>query len=185
MPFDRGSSPAAGAQPSTGHALIPAPETIDHIASVLRRSRATVLKPEKSLPNTPVVHVNHDDAVCEPTNQLVYQKGGWALHMLREQVGTDTFWRGIRDYYRRYLNATASTDDFRQIMEQASGQDPMAGRETTIRWAARDRADRRRARPGRVDARRVRGVREGAAVARRLARLTAVAAREAAARPVS
>ena len=43
--------------------------------------------------------------------------------MLREQIGTATFWRGIRDYYRRYLNATASTDDFRQVMEQASGQD--------------------------------------------------------------
>ena len=82
-----------------------------------------VLDLEKSLPNTPVVHVNLDDAVREPTNQLVYQKGAWALHMLREQVGTDTFWRGIRDYYRRYLNATVSTDDFRQVMEQTSGQD--------------------------------------------------------------
>ena len=95
----------------------------DAFAEGLRRSRATVLKLETSLPNTPVVHVNHDDAVREPTNQLVYQKGAWMLHMLREQVGTETFWRGIRDYYRRYMNATASTDDFRQVMEQASGQE--------------------------------------------------------------
>jgi len=95
----------------------------DAFAEGLRRSRATVLRVETSLPNTPVVHVNHDDAVREPTNTLVYQKGAWILHMLREQVGTETFWRGIRDYYRRYMNATASTDDFRQVMEQASGQD--------------------------------------------------------------
>lgn len=95
----------------------------DAFADGLRRSRATVLKLEQSLPNTPVVHVNHDEAVREPTNQLVYQKGAWMLHMLREQVGTETFWRGIRDYYRRYMNATASTNDFRQVMEQASGQD--------------------------------------------------------------
>jgi aminopeptidase N len=95
----------------------------DAFADGLRRSRATVLKLEQSLPDTPVVHVNHDEAVREPTNQLVYQKGAWMLHMLREQVGTETFWRGIRDYYRRYMNATASTDDFRQVMEQASGQD--------------------------------------------------------------
>jgi len=95
----------------------------DAFAEGLRRSRATVLSLETRLPNTPVVHVNHDDAAREPTNQLVYQKGAWALHMLREQIGTATFWRGIRDYYRRYLNATASTDDFRQVMEQASGQD--------------------------------------------------------------
>jgi aminopeptidase N len=95
----------------------------DAFVDGLRRSRATVLKLEASLPNTPVVHVNHDDAAREPTNQLVYQKGAWMLHMLRAQVGTETFWRGIRDYYREYMNTTTSTDQFRQVMERASGQD--------------------------------------------------------------
>ncbi len=95
----------------------------DAFAEGLRRSRATVSRVETSLPNAPVVHVNLDDAVREPTNALVYQKGAWILHMLREKVGTETFWRGIREYYRRHMNATASTDDFRQVMEQTSGQD--------------------------------------------------------------
>lgn len=95
----------------------------DAFAAGLRRSRTSVIALEQKLPNTPVVHVNHDDAARAPNNQLVYQKGAWMLHLLREQVGTETFWRGIRDYYRRYVNATASTDDFRQVMEQASGQD--------------------------------------------------------------
>ena len=54
-------------------------------------------------------------------NRLVYQKGGWVLHMLRGIVGTEEFWTGIRDYYRRYRNLNASTDDFRQVMEQAAG----------------------------------------------------------------
>lgn len=95
----------------------------DAFAEGLRRSRATVLSLERTLPNTPVVHVNHDDAVREPTNGLVYQKGAWMLHMLRRQIGTEAFWRGIRDYYRQYMNATASTEDFRQVMERVSGQD--------------------------------------------------------------
>ena len=95
----------------------------DAFVDGLRRSRDTVVKLETTLPDTPVIHVNLDDAVKAPTNQLVYQKGGWTLHMLRDVVGTDTFWRGIRDYYRRYMNQTASTDDFRQVMEQASGQE--------------------------------------------------------------
>lgn len=95
----------------------------DAFVDGLRRSRATVLQLETKLPDTPVVHVNHDDAVREPTNQLVYQKGAWMLHMLRAQVGTETFWRGIRAYYRQYVNATTSTDEFRRVMEQASGQD--------------------------------------------------------------
>ena len=50
-------------------------------------------------------------------NRLVYDKGGWTLHMLRAQIGTEAFWAGIRDYYRRYRDGNASTDDFRRVME--------------------------------------------------------------------
>jgi len=37
--------------------------------------------------------------------------------------GTEKFWTGIREYYRRYRNLNASTDDFRQVMEQAAETD--------------------------------------------------------------
>ena len=56
-------------------------------------------------------------------NQFVYQKGGWTLHMLRYNMGTERFWDGIREYYRRYQNQNASTDDLRAVMERASGKD--------------------------------------------------------------
>jgi len=95
----------------------------DAFVDGLRRSRDTVLRLEKSLPNTPVVHLNLDEAAVSPNNGLVYQKGSWMLHMLRERIGTETFWRGIRTYYQRHMNGLASTDDFRLVMEQASGQD--------------------------------------------------------------
>ncbi len=95
----------------------------DAFVDGLRRSRDTVLRTEKSLPNTPVVHANLSEATVSPNNSLVYQKGSWMLHMLRNMVGTDTFWRGIRLYYGRHMNGTASTDDFRRAMEQVSGQD--------------------------------------------------------------
>jgi len=95
----------------------------DAFVDGLRRSRETVLRLEKSLPNTPVVHRNLDEATMSPNNGLVYQKGSWALHMLRGMVGTETFWRGIRMYYQRHMNGLASTDDFRRVMEQVSGQD--------------------------------------------------------------
>jgi len=90
----------------------------------LRRSRDRVLQLEKAQPNTPVVHLNFDESKpAGPNNQLVYQKGGWTLHMLREQIGTDAFWRGIRLYYQAHLNGLASTGDLRGAMEQASGQE--------------------------------------------------------------
>ncbi len=95
----------------------------DAFVDGLRRSRDTVLRLEKTLPNTPVVHVNLDEAAKEPNNQLVYQKGAWTLHMLRDRIGTEPFWRGIRLYYQRHMNGIASTADLRRAMEEVSGQD--------------------------------------------------------------
>jgi aminopeptidase N len=54
-------------------------------------------------------------------NTNSYQKGAWTLHMLRYSIGTDRFWEGIREYYRRYQNRNASTDDLRDVMERVSG----------------------------------------------------------------
>lgn len=45
------------------------------------------------------------------------------LHMLREQVGTEKFWAGIREYYRRFRDSNASTADFEKVMEESSGAD--------------------------------------------------------------
>lgn len=92
----------------------------DAFVAGLVKARTTALAAEKKF-NEPVVHKNISDlrGVIPP---LVYQKGAWFLHMLRAQVGTDTFWKGIREYYARYRNSNASTDDLRQVMEEASGQ---------------------------------------------------------------
>jgi aminopeptidase N len=92
----------------------------DAFVSGLVRARTTALAAEKKF-NEPVVHRNISDlrGVIPP---LVYQKGGWVLHMLRAQIGTDTFWKGIREYYARYRNSNASTDDLRRVMEEVSGQ---------------------------------------------------------------
>jgi len=43
--------------------------------------------------------------------------------MLRALIGAEKFWDGIREYYRRYRNENVSTDEFRRVMEQASGTD--------------------------------------------------------------
>ena len=95
----------------------------DAFVAGLRRSRDAVLRVEKARPNTPVVHVNLDEAATAPNNQLVYQKGSWTLHMLRGVIGTEPFWRGIRLYYQRHMNGLASTMELRRVMEEVSGQD--------------------------------------------------------------
>jgi aminopeptidase N len=95
----------------------------DAFVDGLRRSRNNVIRLEKMLPGTPVVHVNFNEAATEPNNRLVYEKGAWTLHMLRDLIGTETFWRGIRLYYQRYMNGVASTADLRRAMEEVSGQE--------------------------------------------------------------
>ena len=93
----------------------------DAFVEGLKRSRAQVLQLEQKLPDTPVIHRNLDD-MTKVLNNLVYQKGGWVLHMLRQEVGTENFWTAIREYYRRYRNDNASTADLRAVFEQVSGK---------------------------------------------------------------
>ncbi len=91
----------------------------DAFVDGLRRSRDTLRTAEQKNPGLAVIH-NHLADMRRVLNPLVYQKGGWVLHMLRARVGTETFWAGIREYYRRYRDANVSTDDFRKVMEEAS-----------------------------------------------------------------
>ena len=86
----------------------------------LQRGRTSVFTAESRLPGVAVVQ---DKPWKGIPNQIVYQKGGWCLHMLRGQVGTEEFWAGIREYYRRFRDGNASTADFRKVMEEVSGQE--------------------------------------------------------------
>jgi aminopeptidase N len=69
-------------------------------------------------PHYRVVHDNLDPiGRGTVTNGMTYQRGAWFLHMLRGMLGEDRFWAGIREYYGRYRDGNASTDDFREVME--------------------------------------------------------------------
>jgi aminopeptidase N len=92
----------------------------DAFVAGLKSSRDTVLTVEKRSPGLAVLHDNLAD-MNKALNPLVYHKGGWMLHMLRSLMGTEKFWLGIRDYYQRYRDSSASTEDFRRVMEENSG----------------------------------------------------------------
>ena len=94
----------------------------DAFVAGLQRSREQVFALEKRLPGKAVLHDNLAD-MKDVLNNLIYQKGGWTLHMLRGLIGTEVFWEGIRDYYRQYRDRNTTTADFRRIMEQHSGRD--------------------------------------------------------------
>ncbi len=52
-----------------------------------------------------------------------YQKGAWALHVLREQIGKDKFNKAVKDYLRKYAFQTVSTDDFLNEIKNVSDFD--------------------------------------------------------------
>lgn len=93
----------------------------DAFVDGLKKSREQVLGLTRKLPDAPIVHRNLDD-MRRVLNGLIYQKGGWVLHMLRAEVGTETFWTAIREYYRRYQNQNASTAELRAVFEQVHGK---------------------------------------------------------------
>jgi aminopeptidase N len=96
----------------------------DPFVAELRKSRDKILELEKSAPQMRVLHDNLPEIRDgSAPSRLVYFKGAWTLHMLRGVIGTERFWAGIREYYRRYRDGNASSQDFERVMEDASGTD--------------------------------------------------------------
>jgi len=95
---------------------------VDTLQKRLKSDRLTVFKFEKRR-LSPVVDTAVKTNFMQLLNANSYQKGGWVLHMLRRKLGDSVFWKGIRAYYAKYSGGNANTNDFKAVMEQASGQD--------------------------------------------------------------
>ena len=94
----------------------------DDFVAGLREAAERVWRWYDENPDYRIVHDDLED-MSRVTSVATYQKGAWVLHMLRGRLGDEAFWRGIRLYYARHFNGTASTDDFMRAMEEASGDD--------------------------------------------------------------
>ena len=90
--------------------------------SGLISSRERVFDYYEDHKNYRIVHNNLTD-MSQVTSGQTYQKGAWILHMLRNLIGDEIFQEAIRNYYSRYMNSNATTDDFKHEMEVVSGLD--------------------------------------------------------------
>ena len=93
----------------------------ERIKEGMARARVSVLGFYDRAPNAPLVNPEITDP-NQHLNANSYQKGAWVLHMLRFQIGDDAFWKGIRAYYETYRDQNATSEQFKMIMEEASGQ---------------------------------------------------------------
>ena len=108
----------------------------DAFVDGVRRSKATALNYAIANPKSTIVHNNLADiSRVIANNAQIYQGGAQVLQNIRGVVGTQTFWEGIRSYYARYMNGTATTEDFRRAMEvackSAGDRCPADGRDLT------------------------------------------------------
>jgi len=74
----------------------------------------------KVVAERPVIDTAQTDLLAL-LNTNSYQKGGYILYMLHEQMGDSAFFAGIRSYYAKYRNGNALTDDLRAELEESSG----------------------------------------------------------------
>jgi len=65
-------------------------------------------------------HLKQDPRVFRA---VVYDKGAWALHMLRGLTGDEAFFAGARAFLQRFRYAKAGTEDLRVALEESSGRD--------------------------------------------------------------
>lgn len=70
---------------------------------------------------TPVIDTENTN-LMSLLNANSYEKGAWVLHMLRKKLGDEAFWKGIKTYYEKFKLNNATTNDFKKVMAEVSGQ---------------------------------------------------------------
>jgi aminopeptidase N len=93
----------------------------DSMLSLLQADKYRVFSYYNKAPESAVVDTKETN-LFRFLNANSYQKGSWVLHMLRQKLGDDIFWKGLRTFYKQYCHANANTEDFKKVMEKVSGQ---------------------------------------------------------------
>ena len=86
----------------------------------LKKEREDVLTFYKKK-QTPIIDKENTN-LMSLLNANSYEKGAWVLHMLRKKLGDETFWKGIKNYYEKYKLSNSSTNDFKKVMAEVSGE---------------------------------------------------------------
>lgn len=92
----------------------------DRFVSEMIGSRESVLafyaKNQAPIVDTTITDINR----VLSTN--TYQKAGWVLHMLRQEIGDEAFQATIREFYDRFRKKNAMTRDFQAVAEKNAGK---------------------------------------------------------------
>jgi aminopeptidase N len=68
------------------------------------------------------IYISDTTDVWNIFGTIVYDKGAWVVHMLRGVLGEALFFEGVHAYYNsQYQYAAATTEEFRDVVENATG----------------------------------------------------------------
>ncbi len=93
----------------------------DFLYSDVKANQDAYLAAWKQGNRHPIVTKNYanPDSVFDT---YAYPGGGAVLHMLRQTLGEDNWWRAINYYLRKYANQPVETEQFRIAIEESTGQ---------------------------------------------------------------
>ncbi|MGZ8843957.1 MAG: M1 family aminopeptidase, partial [Pyrinomonadaceae bacterium] len=93
----------------------------DFLYSDVKANQDAYLTAWKQGNRHPIVTKNYanPDAVFDT---YAYPRGGAVLHMLRQTLGEDNWWRAINYYLHKYANQPVETEQFRIAIEESTGQ---------------------------------------------------------------
>ncbi len=93
----------------------------DTLNAVLNQNKGQIFRYSALKPKGTIVDSTTTN-LMDLLNPNSYQKGGWVLHMLRNELSDDVFWKGVRAYYERFRNRNAQSSDLQAVMENVSGK---------------------------------------------------------------
>ena len=93
----------------------------DFLYSDVKANQDAYLATWKQGNRRPIVTKNYanPDSVFDT---YAYPRGGAVLHMLRQTLGEDNWWKAINYYLNKYANQPVETEQFRIAIEESTGQ---------------------------------------------------------------
>ncbi len=77
---------------------------------------------EAEFKNVDLVRFQYEDKL-HMFDRHTYSKGACILHQLRNVIGDDAFFTGLREYLNRYAHSSAEMHQLRIVMEEVTGRD--------------------------------------------------------------
>ncbi len=84
----------------------------------MRNKARSAIRGGKKLP---IVHRAYRGP-WEQFDARAYPKGAWVLHMIRRELGDETWWRAVNHYVTKYQYTCVETHQFRRALEESTGR---------------------------------------------------------------